>query len=159
MKVGLLMEAAQSQQALATSALEHLREHTGSLDSVVRDEIRSTLIEELQALTDDTRRAAESLERLQRAAGLRAASWSVGIVVFATVIPLLAVREILPSSSDIASLRTTRDQLQTTIDRLNARGGQAALRRCGAAQRLCVRIDRSAPAYGDGGDYLVVKGY
>ena len=159
MKVGLLMEAAQSQQSLVTTALEHLREHTGSLDTIVRDEIRATLIEELHALTDDSRRAAECLERVQRAAALRAAIWSVGIVVCATAIPLLAVREFLPSSSDVAALRLTRDQLETTIERLNARGGQATLRRCGATQRLCVRVDRSAPAFGEGGEYLVIKGY
>src|SRR5215472_1062165 len=117
MKVGLLMEAAQSQQALVSSALEQLREHTGSLDTVVRDEIRTTLIEELHALSDDSRRAAETLGRLQRAAGLRTASWGFAIIVFATTIPLFIVREILPSSSDIASLRITQDQLQTTIDR------------------------------------------
>lgn len=159
MKVGLLMEAAQSQQTLVTTALERLREHTGSLDTVVRDEIRATLIEELHALTDDSRRAAECLERLQRAAALRAATWSVGIVACATTIPLFAVREFLPSSSEVAALRLTRDQLETTIERLNARGAQAMLRRCGVAQRLCVRVDRSAPAYGEGGDYLVIKGY
>jgi hypothetical protein len=159
MRVGLLMEAAQSQQALVTSALEHLREHTGSLDTIVRDEIRATLVEELHALGDDSRRAAQSLERFQRAAGIRAATWTVGIVVCATAMPLLAVHEFLPSRSDIAALRLTRDQLETTIERLNARGGQATLRRCGVAQRLCVRVERSAPAYGEGGDYLVIKGY
>src|SRR5215469_15248113 len=157
MKVGLLMEAAQSQQALVTSALEHLREHTGSLDAVVREEIRTTLIEELHALTDDSRRAAECLKRLQRATGTRAASWSLAIIVFATAIPLFTVREVLPSPSDIASLRVTQDRLQTTIDRLNARGGQAALRRCGAAQRLCVRVDRSAPAYVTGATMLLLR--
>lgn len=159
MKVGLLMEAAQSQQSLVTTALEHLREHTGSLDTIVRDEIRATFIEELHALTDDSLRAAECLKRVQRAAALRAATWSVSIVVCATAIPLFAVREFLPSGSEVAALRLTRDQLETTIERLNARGGQATLRRCGAAQRLCVRVDRNAPAYGEGGDYLVIKGY
>jgi hypothetical protein len=159
MKVGLLMEAAQTQQSVVSAALERLREHTGSLDAVVRDEIRATLVEELHALTDDSRRAAECLQRLQRAAGIRAATWSVGIIAFATAMPLLALREFLPSSSEIAALRLTRDQLETTIQRLDGQGGQSAVRRCGAAQRLCVRIDRNAPAYGEGGDYLVIKGY
>ena len=49
MKLGLLMEAAQAQQGLAAQALERLREHTAGLDAVVREEIRATLIEELQA--------------------------------------------------------------------------------------------------------------
>jgi hypothetical protein len=33
------------------------------------------------------------------------------------------------------------------------------LRHCGSDQRWCVRVDRKAPAYGEQGDYLVVKGY
>ena len=40
MKLGLLMEAAQSQQALAAAALQQLREHTGGLDAIVREENR-----------------------------------------------------------------------------------------------------------------------
>jgi hypothetical protein len=33
------------------------------------------------------------------------------------------------------------------------------LRRCGAAGRLCVRVDRKAGTFGEGGEFLVVKGY
>jgi hypothetical protein len=159
MKLGLLMEAAQSQQALATTALEHLRECTGALDSVVREEIRSTLIEELQELADDSRRAAHSLRALQRVATLRIAIWCLGIATLATIIPLGLAWWLLPSRAEVAALRLARDQLNTNIELLNARGGQAALRRCGTGQRLCVRVDRSTPAYGDAGDYLVIKGY
>ena len=61
MKVGLLMEAAETQQALAAAALEQLREHAAGLDGIVREEIRSTLIEQLGALEEDSRRAGESL--------------------------------------------------------------------------------------------------
>ena len=72
MKLGLVMEAAQAQQGMAASALERLREHTAGLDSVVREEIRATLIEELQALEAESRRTAAALQALQRAAGRRA---------------------------------------------------------------------------------------
>jgi len=41
MKLGLLMEAAQAQQALAAAVLQQLREHTGGLDAIVREEIRA----------------------------------------------------------------------------------------------------------------------
>lgn len=159
MKLGLLMEAAQSQQALATNALEHLRERTGALDSVVREEIRNTLIEELQEVADHGRRAAHSLRALQRVATLRIAVWSLGIATLATAIPLGLAWWMLPSRAEVAALRLARDQLNSNIDLLDARGGRAALRRCGATGRLCVRVDRGAPAYGDAGDYLVVKGY
>jgi hypothetical protein len=33
------------------------------------------------------------------------------------------------------------------------------LRHCGDTSRLCVRIDRRAPVYGEQSDYLVVRGY
>jgi hypothetical protein len=159
MKLGLLMEAAQSQQALATTALNHLREHTGALDGVVREQIRHTVVEELQEVADDSRRAAHSLRALQRVASLRIAIWSLGIATLATGIPLGLAWWLLPTRADVAALRAARDQLNANIELLSARGGRAALRRCGSAQRLCVRVDRSAPAYGDAGDYFVIRGY
>ena len=60
LKLGLLMEAAQSQQTLAATTLERLREHTAGLDAIVREEIRATLLEEMRALYEDSRRAAEA---------------------------------------------------------------------------------------------------
>ncbi len=50
MKFGLLMESAQTHQKLADAHLEKLRAHTRDLDGVVREEIRRTLVEELQDL-------------------------------------------------------------------------------------------------------------
>ena len=47
-------------ERIVAAALERLREHTSSLDTVVRDEIRTTLIEELHALADNSRHAAAS---------------------------------------------------------------------------------------------------
>ena len=44
LKIGLLMEAVQAQQTLATSMLERLREHTAGIDAIVREEIRATLV-------------------------------------------------------------------------------------------------------------------
>lgn len=159
MKLGLLMEAAQSQQVLASNALEHLRERTGALDSVVRDEIRNTLIEELHEVADDSRSAAHSLRALQRVATVRIAVWSLGIATLATAIPLGLAWWLLPSRADVGALRLERDQLNADIQLLSARGGRAMVRHCGASQRLCVRVDREAPAYGEAGDYRVLKGY
>ncbi|GAC1461325.1 MAG: hypothetical protein PVSMB6_21700 [Steroidobacteraceae bacterium] len=159
LKLGLLMEAAQAQQALAANALEALRERTGALDNVVREEIRTTLIEELREVADDSRRAAHGLRALQRVATVRIAVWSLGIATLATALPLGLAWWLLPTRADVVALRLLRDQLNSNIQFLSAQGGRAALRRCGAAHRLCVRVDRDAPAYGDAGDYLVVKGY
>ena len=159
MKLGLLMEAAQAQQSLATETLGQLREHAAGLDGVVRDDIRNTLVEEMHALGQDSHRAAEALRRLQRTANLRLITWSVVLLTFASLIPLALAWWVLPTRSDIEALRARRDELTANIERLTRQGGKVDLRECGQAQRVCVRVDRSAPAYGEHGEFLVVKGY
>ena len=159
MKLGLLMEAVQAQQALAETSLDRLREHTAGLDAVVREEIRHTLIEEMHALAEDGRRAAEALRRLQRAANLRHLLWMAAMVGVAAVVPFVIARYLLPTRADLAALAARRAELAAEVARLTRQGGNVELRRCGAAQRLCVHVDRSAPAYGEGGEFLVVKGY
>ncbi|HVN45278.1 MAG TPA: hypothetical protein VMT66_08490 [Steroidobacteraceae bacterium] len=159
LKVGLLMEAAQAQQALAASALDRLREHTAGLDAIVREEIRTTLLEEMRTLAEDTRNAAAALRKLQRLTNLRLAAWGLVMPSLATLVPVAVAWWLLPSRGEIQSLAAQRDQLAMNISRLSHQGGKVELRHCGSAQRLCVHVERSAPAYGTGGDFLVVKGY
>jgi hypothetical protein len=159
MKLGLLMESAQAHQKMAESHLEQLRTHTRGLDEVVRDEIRRTLIEELAGLTAEAARAAESLERIRRAWNLRGLLWGVGTAVLATAIPGAFLHWTLPSEAEITALRLRRDQLQASVKGLEQMGGRAEWRRCGDGNRICVRVDKSAPSYGEKGDYLIVKGY
>jgi hypothetical protein len=159
MKLGLLMEAAHAQQALAQSALEKLKVHTQGLDEMVREEIRRTLTDQLQVLGSDTRRAAEALRSLRRAANLRVALWTVGVTALCSVIALGEACWVMPSQAEIAALRTKRDELASAVSQLEQRGGRLELRRCGDTSRLCVRVDRRAPVYGETADYFVVKGY
>ncbi len=159
MKVGLLMESAQAHQKLAETHLERLRAHTQDLDGVVREEIRRTLIDELQELTAESTRAAQALRAMKRAANMRGLLWSAGIAVVCTAIPSAIAHWVLPSAGEIAALRAERDRLVQSVGRLEQRGGRVDWRHCGDAARLCVRIDRSAPAYGDRADYYIVKGY
>jgi len=159
LKIGLLMEAAQAQQALAETALANLKGHMSTLDDVVRDEIRHALVEELQALSMESQHTAGSLRRLARVANARIALWSVGLTLLCTAIPMCGQWWLIPSQGEIAALRLRRDQLATNVTSLEERGGRIELRRCGGTDRLCVRVDRKAPAYGEAGDYLVVKGY
>jgi hypothetical protein len=159
MKAGLLMEAAQAHQQAAETALERLRSHTAGLDEVVRGEIRDTLLEELHALVDDVRGAQEALRALQRVAGLRLTFWSLGILSLASALPFALVYSVLPTAGQVAALSTRREELNEHIARLVQVGADVELRHCGVAQRLCVRIERSAPAYGEGRDFLVVKGH
>ena len=159
LKVGLLMEAAHAQQALADTALERLNAHLRDLDTVVRDEIRHTLVEELQIVISETKRSAEALRRLRRSANLRIGLWSLGLTVVCSAIPLGLAGWLLPSAGEVSALRAKKDDLASAVARLEQRGARVDLRRCGGGNRLCVRVDRKAPVYGEAGDYLVVKGY
>jgi len=159
MKFGLLMESAQAHQRLAESQLEKLRAHTQDLDSVVRDEIRRTIIDELQMLTAETTRAARALRSVGRGAGLRVALWSFILALICTLVPVVLARWALPSAAEISSLRTRRDELRLSVSKLEQLGGRVDWRQCGDTRRLCVRVDRKAPTYGDGGDYYVISGY
>jgi hypothetical protein len=81
------------------------------------------------------------------------------MTVICSAIPLLLACWIIPSRAEIAALRTKHDELATQIASLEERGGRIDLRRCGDGARLCVRVDRKAPTYGEQSDYLVVRGY
>jgi hypothetical protein len=159
MKFGLLMESVQAQQKLAESHLEQLRAHTQDLDAVVRDEIRRTLIEELQSLWAESKRVTEALTRIRRGATLRVGLWSVATAILCAGIPVGIMRWTVPSGSDVTALRARRDELSASVAILEGRGGRIDWRRCGDRSRLCVRVDRKAPTYGDNADYLVVAGY
>jgi hypothetical protein len=159
MKLGLLMEAAQAQQRLGQESLERLLAHTRDLDVIVRDEIRRSVAEALGSVESESRRAIESLQRMRRAVNLRTLLWTVSITMICSGVAVGEAWWLLPSQSEIAAMRVRRDMLAADISRLEQRGGMADVRTCGARARLCVRVDRNAPAYGPGADYLVVKGY
>jgi len=157
--VGLLMESVQAHQKLAESHLEQLRAHTQGLDAVVRDEIRRTLIEELKLLWVESKRATEAMRRMGRSATLRVGLWSIVTSILCTGVSLLIVRSVLPSAPEIAALQARRAELSASVAILEGRGGRIDWRRCGEGARLCVRVDRKAPIYGEKSDYFVAAGY
>jgi hypothetical protein len=159
MQAGLLMEAAQAQQELAAGALQRLREHAAGLDEVVRGEIRHALLEELHALTADVQRAQESLRALQRRAGIQLMLWSVLVMTLAAGVPFALVYSVLPTGAQVAALSVRRELLETRMAHLTQAGADLELRHCGTTQRLCVQIERGAGSYGDGRDFLIVKGH
>jgi hypothetical protein len=159
MKVGLLMESAQAHQKLAEGQLERLRVHTQDLDSVVRDEIRRTLVEELRALTAEATRATRALEKIRGTGSLRGIALSLTAAALCTLVPVGLARWTLPSAAEVATLRSRRDELSANLAKLEQEGGRIDWRRCGEARRLCVRVDRKAPTYGDKADYFVIAGY
>ena len=158
MNFGLLMESAHAHQKLAESHLERLRAHTQDLDGVVREEIRRTLGEELAELTAESERAAEALRRMKRAADLRGLLWAAESPCCATAIPGAFMHWACrpPAKSPRCDSAVTSFSRERSAARRERRpGGLAALRRYGAA--LCSGR-QSAPAYGDKGDYFVVRG-
>jgi hypothetical protein len=159
MKFGLLMESAQAHQRLAETHLEQLRAHTRDLDGVVRDEIRRTLVEELQMLTAESKRATEALQRIKRSAAVRVGLWSILPAILCAGIPMVIMVWAMPSGSEIAALRARRDQLAANVSGLERRGGRVDWRSCGETARLCVRVDRKAPTYGEKADYYIVAGF
>lgn len=158
MKLGLLMETAQSHQKIVEALIEKLKAHTEGLDAVVRDQIRRVLVEELKTVRSETQGAVAALQTLKRAANARATFWTLGVTAIAAGVALFVAWWALPTPGEIAALRTERDALASDIAVLNQRGARADLRRCGAGH-LCVRVDLKAPRYGERSDYLVIRGY
>lgn len=159
MRFGLLMESAQAHQKMAENHLARLQAHTDDLDEVVRDEIRRTLVEELKELTVEGTRAAQALRSMQRTANMRGLFVAAALATLATAIPGAFMHWMLPSAEELDRLRVKRDRLLIDVRKLEQRGGRAELRRCGETARLCVRVDKTSPAYGEKGDFMVVKGY
>jgi hypothetical protein len=157
LKMGLLMESAQAHQKLAEGQLERLRAHTQDLDGIVRDEIRRTLVEELQALRAEIAGAARALQKLRSGNAMRGAVWSLGVAVLCSAVPIAVARWVLPSAAEVAVLRARRDELTANLTRLEQQGARIDWRRCGDSKRICVRVDHKGPAYGEKGDYYVIE--
>ncbi len=159
LKLGLLMEGAQAHQALAAENLQRLQAHVRDLDMVVRDEIRRTLLDELQAVSTESQAAVQALRRAARLAHTRLLTFGLALVLLATAIAIVAFSWAMPSAAELAALRSQRTDLEIAIVRLRQQGAQVEWRRCGDEQRLCVRIDSKAPAFGEQSDYRIARGY
>lgn len=157
-KLGLLMETAQTHQKLAEAAIEKLSQHTEVLEAVAREQIQRALVEALKTVHTEAHRAVEALQKMKRAANARVMFWTLGLTATSAAIALFVAWSVLPTPGEIARLRTERDELASKIAVLNQHGARADLRRCGTG-RVCVRVDLSAPRYGESSDYLVIKGY
>lgn len=157
-KLGLLMETAQTHQKLAEAAIEKLSQHTQALEAVARDQIQRALVDALKTVHTEAQRAVEALRKIKREANARVALWTLGLTVMSAAIALIIAWLVLPTPAEIARLRTERDGLASNIAALHQHGGRADLRRCGTG-RVCVRVDLGAPRYGESSDYMVIKGY
>ena len=101
MKLGLLMETAQTQQRVIASSLKQLKAHTQELDNIVREQIRRTLAEEFGALIEEAAQAAQLLGALKQAARWQFASWTVLATVLVSAMSMLCVWCLVPSNAQI----------------------------------------------------------
>jgi hypothetical protein len=159
MKLGLLLEAAQSHQDLADESLKRLQTHTKGLDAVVRDEVRRTVIAELSELVEHCDKATQGLKELRRAVQVRTVWCGAVLGASPTLAIALLVWWWLPAPERIAALRAQQQQLSDNLAQLGRNGARIDLRDCGSPPRLCVRVDRHAQAFGTQSDYLIVQGY
>jgi hypothetical protein len=152
-EIGRILETVHAQQSQIHGML-------ASLDSRARD-LDSTLGEAVQRAFMDAAglRAAEKLTEVHRATGLHFARWSFAIVSACALVPAALSWLLMPSSTQLIQARRTAEQLSTQVALLSREGGRIDLRHCGETQRLCVRVDRKSPFYGENADYMVVKGY
>jgi hypothetical protein len=157
MKFGLLMETAQQHQRLAEESLQKLEGQLQQIDGSIREEVRRVLQGELLTLSSESRQATEALRAVRRAVHLRIALWTLLVTGCCVGGVLGAALWLLPSRTEIESLRTRRDALVLAISELERRGARLDVRPCGDAAQLCVRIDPKAPAYGADGDYRVTR--
>lgn len=134
--------------------LEAIVEDVGEL---VRQELHAAFLQEFQSLGTASARAAQALAAVRRVASVRMALWAIGVASACTVVPAAVVWTLLPTSGQLARLRHEREALAATVSRLRAAGGAIDLSHCGVRGRLCVRVERSGPAYGPHGDFLLVK--
>ena len=81
------------------------------------------------------------------------------MTMLCSAIPLALACWLMPSHAEVVALRAKHDELTAQIENLERKGGRIDLRRCGVGARLCVRVDRKAPIYGEQSDYLIVRGY
>ena len=164
MKSELSMEAApvDLSQILATVHAQQSQIHgvLATLDSRAR-EFDATVGEAVQRALADAAgiRAVETLSQVHRGTALRFARWSFGVVSACALVPTLISWALLPSRAQLLQARQSLEQLSTGVAQLSRQGGRIELRHCGDANRLCVRVDRKSPFYGENADYMVLKGY
>jgi hypothetical protein len=165
-----LLEAAQNNQKVAEASFQKLEalirllqelprnvtpELKASIEQAHREELAATR-QEFQALTTNLRLARERMARTWLITG-------AGVVLTAILAVGALLLFVLPSSKEIQSLRSEKDQLAATVADLETRGGHARLKTCGnpgEKLRLCALVDPTAGAFGTPAErYMVLKGY
>jgi hypothetical protein len=152
-ELGQILETVHAQQAQLHGMLASLESRSRDLDASVGEAVQRALMQPAGL------RAAEKLAQVHQATSVRLARWSFGLVSGCALVPALLSWMLMPSRTQLLQARQTFEQLSAGIAQLSREGGRVELRHCGTANRLCVRIDRKSPLYGESADFMVLKGY
>jgi hypothetical protein len=152
-ELGRVLETVHAQHSQLHGMLATLDTRSRDFDSAMGEAVQRAFMDAAGL------RAAEKLSQIHRATGMRFALWSFGIVSACSLVPTVLTWMLMPSRPQLTQARQSLDQLSAGIARLSREGGRIDLRHCGEANRLCVRVDRKAPFYGESADYAVIKGY
>jgi hypothetical protein len=148
-----ILETVHAQQSQLRDLLASLETRSRDLDASLGDAVQRALMQ------PSGLRAAERLAQVQRTSTVRFARWSFGVVSGCALVPAFLSWMLMPSRTQLLQARQSYDRLSAGVAQLAREGGRIELRNCGAASRLCVRIDRKSPFYGESGDFMVLKGY
>jgi hypothetical protein len=152
-ELGRVLETVHAQQSQIHGMLATLDARSRNLDSTLGEAVQRAFMDAAGL------RAAERLSQVHRATGVRFALWSFGVVSACSLVPTILTWMLMPSRAQLTQARQSLDELSAGIARVSREGGRIELRHCGEANRLCARIDRKAPFYGENSDYAVLKGY
>jgi hypothetical protein len=152
-ELGRVLETIHAQQTQLHGMLASLESRTRDLDASVGEAVQRALTQPAGL------RTAEKLAQVQRASAVRFARWSFGLVSGCALVPALLSWMLMPSRAQLLQARQSYDALSGGVAQLSREGGRIELRHCGAANRLCVRVDRKSPWYGESADFMVLKGY
>ncbi len=107
--------------------------------------------------------AANELRQVARSLSWR---WTAKLVmIFIAILASASIMSILMMSwneSKLDRLQTQIDAGQAVVASLDKKGSKAVLNHCdspGKPNRLCVRVDKQAGAFGDSLDYYIIDGY
>jgi len=161
-QVAILLQHAETTQATVQQLLTQVPGLVQSQVSAALSAALQSVKLDHQALITAIGKATEAYDTSRSGAER---SRIVQMVVCAGIIILLAgvvsygLVRIRQAELDTLSvnIRTAKE----TLDRLHIEGGSIQFQRCGGDGRLCVRIDPTAPQYGNStsGHYSIVYGY
>ena len=178
MKVGLLMEAAQTQQHTAQAsqqaveaAISRLEAATRGLEPAMRDAVTKACFKEFEAvfkqmyaqMHQEVNLTGQTLKRLRSGftwrlgtlAGLISAA-STAVVLIAFLVGVYLVGLFDRSSASTAASRLRGEP--AAIAEIERRGLFVDVALCGEPRRVCVRVEPKAGAYGPRRDQMVVGG-